>query len=92
VWSTNSKFNQEAFLAAAQGSYVTPVFKNLVSGADCDSQWTWHPDPADMAFDDSYSDACDGLPSEIEADKAHWLGSVDRYCPSKVLISAFKMQ
>lgn len=92
IWSTNEKFNIEAFKAAAQGELVTPVFEKLVEGVDCDGQWTWHPDPSDNAFDDGPTESCDALPSEVEANKAHWLNVVDRYCPSKVLVSAYQQQ
>ena len=87
VWSTNSKFNTEAFLAAAKGTLVTPVFNDLIEGTDCDGQWTWHVDPENVELASS-SPECEGLPSAIEADKQHWLGQIDRYCPRDVLISA----
>lgn len=90
VWSTNAKFNNDAFLAAAQGALVTPVFGNLVEGVDCDGQWTWHPDAENVSFGEASNETCAGLPSEIEADKAHWLNGVDRYCPSKVLVASFQ--
>ena len=91
VWITNTKFNTEAFLAAAKGTYVTPVFTGLHDGVDCDGQFTWHVDAEDVAFEADYDVSCDALPSVVEADKATWLAS-KRWCPSKVLISAYQQQ
>jgi hypothetical protein len=91
IWSTNTKFNTEALLASMEGTLVTPVFKELIEGTDCDGRWTWHPHPEDLEFASS-SPECDGLPSAIEANKNHWLGTVDRYCPSSVLIAAYQSQ
>lgn len=89
VWSTNAKFNSEAFLAAAQGTLVTPTFETLVDGVDCDGQWTWHVDAEALGFEDGYEQACDAPPSTVEANKATWLAK-DRWCPSKVLVAAYQ--
>ena len=91
VWITNPKFNTEAFLAAAKGSYVTPVFNQVVDGVDCDGQFTWHVDGDDVQFEADYDASCDALPSTVEANKGKWLVS-KRWCPSKVLVSSYQGQ
>lgn len=88
VWSTNEKFNVEASKAIALGSVVTPVFKDLIDGTDCDGQWSWHPDPENLELASS-SPECEGLPSDVESNKKHWLTQVDRFCPSQALIPAY---
>ena len=87
IWSTNEKLNTEAFLAAAQGKFVSFALQ-LVDGVDCDGQWTWHVDPQDIALDADYDASCDALPSVVQASKATWLAT-KKYCPSNVLISSF---
>jgi hypothetical protein len=89
VWITNADFEKEAFLATAYGKSVTPVFTGLHDGVDCDGQFTWHVDAADVAFDTDYDPSCDALPSVVEADKATWLAK-NRWCPSKVMISSYQ--
>jgi len=39
--------------------------------------YTWHIDPASVEFADVTTEACDGLPSDVEAN----LMTSDRYCP-----------
>lgn len=43
--------------------------------------WSWHLDPATVAFTDAAIELCDGCPTFIEAELEYWLGTVRRYCP-----------
>ena len=81
VWATGHTFIGEALELEGTGSGRIPQFNDLVDGADCDEQWSWHVDPADMTWVDATIELCDGLPSAIETDKSYWLGTVDQYCP-----------
>lgn len=81
VWSTEGAFIDEAIALLASGEQRIPVFGTLLDAADCDLQWTWHPDPAVMSFADLAIELCDGCPSHIEDDKGYWLDTVGQYCP-----------
>ena len=39
--------------------------------------YTWHIDPASLEFSDVTTEVCDGLPSDVEANRI----TSDRYCP-----------
>jgi len=39
--------------------------------------YTWHIDPASLEFADVTTEVCDGLPSDVEANRI----TSDRYCP-----------
>jgi hypothetical protein len=81
VWVTDSSFVDEALSQLTGAPPRIPVFEDLIAGADCDPQWTWHPDPAKVQFADATIEVCDGRPSDIENDQTYWLGTVDSYCP-----------
>jgi hypothetical protein len=80
VWVTNDSFITEAQRLRAAGEQRVPSFA-LLDGTDCDPQWTWHVDPASVAFADVTIEVCDGLPSHIENDKQYWLETLGSYCP-----------
>lgn len=81
VWVVGDAFIDEAIALLSSGGQRIPSFGTLLDGTDCDLQWTWHPDPAEVGFTDFAIELCDGCPSHIEADKPYWLGTVDLYCP-----------
>ncbi len=81
VWITDDAFIDEAKRHLATGSARIPIFGGLFDGRDCDPQWTWHVDPANVMFADAAIEVCDGLPSHIEANKTYWLQTVRSYCP-----------
>ena len=65
---------------------MVPIFGYLRDGRDCDSAWTWHVDPEAVEWGIAAIEACDGLPSGIEADKSYWLQLP--YCPWHVQVLA----
>jgi len=81
VWSTNAAFIAESKTLLASGDHRTPTFETVIDGADCDSQYSWHVDPATMSYSDFTTEVCDGTPSYLEANKATWIRTVGRYCP-----------
>lgn len=88
VWATDDPFIDKAKELLAGGGRLIPYFGRLLDGAGCDSQWTWHTDPVNVAFVEVAIELCDGLPSHIEADKQYWLETVGAYCPwSAVVVS-----
>lgn len=89
IWSTNEKFNSEAFTAALKGTAVQPVFNGVIDGVDCDGQFTWHVDAQNTGLNADYDVSCDALPSEVEAKKADFL-KMNKWCPSKVLVSSYQ--
>lgn len=88
VWSTADAFITEAVVQLAGGDRRIPSFGTLVDGSDCDPQWTWHPEAADMTFADFTIELCDGCPMHLEADKPYWLGTVRQYCPWSAQVTA----
>ena len=88
VWIENSAFIAEAERLLDAGETRVPMFSTLLDGTDCDEQWTWHPDPADVEFADFTIELCDGTPSYIEENKAEWLDTVGSYCPWSARVTA----
>jgi hypothetical protein len=89
LWLTDDAFIDEA-LAQLGGQMQprVPVLSVLIDGQDCDPQWTWHVDPAQVEFADATIELCDGLPSHIEGDKTYWLNTVMSYCPWSDTVTA----
>ncbi len=88
VWVTDDAFIDRAKELLASGGRQVPVFNHLLDGRDCDPQWTWHTDPAEVAFADATIELCDGLPSDIEADKNYWFNTVGGFCPWSAVVVA----
>jgi hypothetical protein len=88
VWIEDDAFIDEAQRLLDQGEQRIPVFGTLVDGLDCDAQWTWHPQAADVGFADVTIELCDGLPSHVENDKAYWIETVMSYCPWSAEVTA----
>ena len=87
VWITNGPFIDKAKELLATGTGLIPVFPPpLLDGRDCDSHWTWHPDPATPDWAEFTIEVCDGHPSDVEADKAYWLGI--GFCPWSATVIA----
>lgn len=88
AWVTGGSFVDEAALAlAGTAPRRVPSF-DLLGGADCDDQWSFHPDPATAAFADAAQPACDACPAAVQGDLARWLGGVGRWCPSAARVVA----
>jgi hypothetical protein len=89
LWFTDDAFIDEA-LAQLNGQMDprVPNFLVLVDAQQCDPQWTWHVDPAQVEFADFTIELCDGLPSHIEGDKTYWLETVKTYCPWTATVTA----
>ena len=88
VWVTNGAFIERAKELLATGGRQVPVFNTLVDGADCDPQWSWHPDPQDVEFADAAIELCDGRPSYVEANKDYWINTVGTFCPWSAIVTA----
>jgi hypothetical protein len=88
VWVTNGVFIDRAKELLATGGRQVPVFNTLVDGADCDPQWSWHPDPQDVEFADATIELCDGRPSYVEANKDYWINTVGSFCPWSAIVTA----
>ncbi|HLE56804.1 MAG TPA: hypothetical protein VJB15_06955, partial [Rhodothermia bacterium] len=86
VWITNGPFIDRAKEFLATGTTQIPVFYPLLDGRDCDSFWTWHPDPATPEWADSTIEVCDGHPSDVESDKPYWFGI--GFCPWSATVIA----
>ncbi len=80
-WSVNSAFIEKAIALRDAKKSATIMFKQIVDGADCDPQWTFHINPAEMDWPHFTTEVCDGRPSDIEGDKKHWINDVKRWCP-----------
>ncbi|HUL60647.1 MAG TPA: hypothetical protein VLU43_15310 [Anaeromyxobacteraceae bacterium] len=84
VWATNPAFVARAAALAADPASAgpdVPLF-DLVAGADCDAQWTWHEDAATATFQDAASGVCDACPDDIQQDATRWITMVGHWCPS----------
>ena len=80
-WSTNAGFIARAKQMQSSSKKATAMFSRLIDGRDCDEQWTFHPDAAEMSWPALTIEGCDGRPSDIESDKLHWINDVKRWCP-----------
>ena len=87
IWSTRAAFVDEAERLLATGQQRIPTL-DLRDGVDCDSRWSWHVDPATPGWADSTIELCDGCPSDVEENKAYWIGTVQQYCPWSALVEA----
>jgi hypothetical protein len=80
-WSTNAAFIDAAQAHYDAGSSQVALFNDLVTGTDCDEQWTFHVDPDAMEWADFAIEVCDGRPSDVEGDQAYWIDQLDQWCP-----------
>jgi hypothetical protein len=78
-WTTNDAFIQELEDSIGAIPERIPLLE-LADGRDCDSQWTFHFDPATPRFVDDWIDICDVELSRIEGDKTFYLANGD-FCP-----------
>jgi len=81
VWSTHAAFIRDAEKMLQGERPRIPVFERLLEGRDCDPQWSWHVDPAQMYWTEQAAELCDGSPSDVEGNKPYWFGRVKRFCP-----------
>ena len=88
VWVTDGAFIDRAKQILSGGARQIPIFGTLLDGGACDPQWTWHVDPANVAFADAAIELCDGLPSHVEADKNYWIKTVGTFCPWSAVVTA----
>lgn len=90
LWVTSESFISRAETLAADPSAAGPSVPrfDLRAAADCDDQWSWHPDPATAAFVASPEVVCDACPSQVEGALAYWLVDVGVWCPSATSIVA----
>lgn len=90
LWSTSGTFVARAEQLAADPASPGPSVPvlPLVNGSDCDGQWSWNPVPALTAFAAAGEAACDVCPAALEADRASFVASVGRWCPSSARVVA----
>jgi len=50
--------------------------------------YSWHMDPADIAFADYTPEVCDALPSFVSADTTYWVDYLGYYCPWSARVAA----
>ncbi len=88
LWITNDAFVTRAD-ALRQGEPVDgiPVLQ-LLAGSDCDSQWTWHADPATASFAGPPVGGCDVCPSDIERALSFYVLELPYWCPSSPTVVA----
>lgn len=70
-------------LLAGQDAPAIPNGR-LVRATGVNVGWSWSLDPDDFAFADTTIEACDGLPSDVEAGVL----TGDRYCPWSATVVA----
>jgi aldose sugar dehydrogenase len=87
VWVTNGAFIDRAKQLLATGTRQIPIFNTLLDGRTVDPQWTWHVDPQNVSFADFAIEVCDGLPSDIEANKTYWLETIGGFCPWSAVVT-----
>lgn len=88
AWITAGGFVDEAANALAGVAPRRAPALDLLPGADCDDQWSFHPDPATATFADAAPAACDACPAVVQGDLTRWLGTVGRWCPSTARVVA----
>ena len=57
-----------------------PVRRGAGEG-DHNDPWTWHLDPEEVYFYDTFNEVCDGLPSDVERNVEGRIRGSGRYCP-----------
>lgn len=87
-WSTDGAFIDSALDDLATGHDMLPLFGQVVEGTDCDAQWSWHVDAAEMSWADFAIELCDARPSYIEANLADWIDQVGQWCPWSGTVTA----
>lgn len=61
----------EALLATGERHIVAGSLRAGDGGFN--APWSWHMDPASVAFPDVAAEVCDGCPSFVQNDLSHWL-------------------
>jgi stigma-specific protein Stig1 len=88
TWITSPAFTDQAdAMRLGTAPPRVPVLE-LLAGADCDDQWSFHPDPSTPTFADAAVEVCDACPAEVQADLAAWLGPAHQWCPSTARVVA----
>lgn len=87
TWAAAPAFIDQAALILAGAPPASPVLE-LVAGADCDDQWSFHADPATPTFTATPEAACDACPTTVQANLTYWLTTVRRWCPSAAAVVA----
>ncbi|GAB3758006.1 hypothetical protein GCM10028864_42760 [Microlunatus parietis] len=64
-------------LLAGEDVAAIPVGRVVRGDPGPNEPWTWHLDPATVAFADATTEVCDGLPSYVEDETI----TSDDYCP-----------
>jgi hypothetical protein len=81
LWSVDTAFIAKAKQLNASGKANVASFGGLADGRDCDPTSTFHTTASDMKWVELSIEGCDGRPSDIEKDKAHWINDVKHWCP-----------
>ena len=85
VWATSDAFVARAEALVADPGSAGPAVPrfDLALGTDCDSQWTWHTEPATPAFLAAPDAAlCSACPGVVEGALAYWYADIGTWCPT----------
>jgi hypothetical protein len=93
LWATRREFIDEAVKnVGSTATGRTPVL-TILSGADCDLQWSWQVNDADPSFQTTVAvSGCDVCPSVIQGNPAGYSFLPGKWCPSAARILAVDPQ
>uniref|UniRef100_A0A7S4QT50 BP74 N-terminal domain-containing protein n=1 Tax=Alexandrium monilatum TaxID=311494 RepID=A0A7S4QT50_9DINO len=86
-WLVDEDFIDNAIVRLAGGSNLSmiPIFNRIILGTDCDEQWSWHVDPADVGgWAEIAVEVCDATPEYIQKNRQEWIRSPGAWCPWSV--------
>lgn len=81
IWSADPEVIAQATALVGAGPQRIVSGRLVAGDGGFNWGWSWHLDPADVAFADLAIEVCDGCPKDVEADLDYWLGTVGRFCP-----------
>ncbi len=93
LWITNEAFTTRAESLVQGGPVEGFLQLELLAGADCDPQWTWHANGATASFVPApHGGLCDVCPAEIERLLSYYVLDVGAWCPSSATVVAVDRQ
>jgi hypothetical protein len=89
VWVTQATFLDDAVAQVGSTTLARIPVLDVVGGADCDEQWSWHTDDLTPAFVTTVTPpTCAACPSVIQANVPGYVQTVRRWCPAAARILA----